>query len=146
MKLRDQLPAFPHGVKWINASGISQNIREDQPIIVHFWSISCSSCKGTMYTINKWKGLYKDSFKIVSVHMPRSQADVNDALIQANISQWNMTQPVCLDHDLQVTKLFHNRIVPSFYLFDKKGLLRHIQSGENGMHMLEKRLAMLIRE
>ena len=146
MKLREVLPAFPTGVKWINASGMSQNKVEDKPVIVHFWSISCTSCKSTMNTINKWKHLYKDNFKIVSVHMPRSQADINDVLIRSTINQWNMTHPVCLDHDLRITKLYQNRIVPSFYLFDKKGLLRHIQSGENGMHMLEKRLTMLIKE
>ena len=57
-----------------------------------------------------------------------------------------MTNPIYLDHDLVVSRKFQNRIVPSFYLFDKKGLLRHIQSGEKGFKMLEKRLVLLMKD
>jgi len=78
--------------------------------------------------------------------MPRSKEDLLEKPILNAIRKGRMEDSIYLDHELIVTKQFQNRIVPSFYLFDKKGLLRHIQSGEKGMMMLEKRLLMLINE
>ncbi|MEI4771807.1 TlpA disulfide reductase family protein [Psychrobacillus sp. FJAT-51614] len=146
MKLREELPEFYRDLQWINGKQTKEQLIGELPLLVHFWSVSCSLCKGSMETINKWKGLYSGKFNIVSVHMPRKQEDINDVLIKTIIKQWKMSHSVCLDHNLNVTKAFQNRIVPSFYLFDKNGLLRHIQSGENGMYMLEKRLTHLMKE
>lgn len=146
MKLREELPDFSRDIKWMNGKQTKEQLIGEVPLLVHFWSVSCNLCKTSVEKINKWKVLYSGKFKIVSVHMPRKQEDIDEQLIQVLTKKWNMSHPVCLDHQLIVTKAFQNRIVPSFYLFDKNGLLRHVQSGENGMHMLEKRLTLLMKE
>lgn len=146
MRLREELPEFSDGLKWINGKVTKGQIIGELPVLIHFWSVSCNLCENSVETINKWKNIYRGKFKIVSVHMPRTKEDVDDQLIRSIISKWKMTHPVCIDHDLIVTKTFQNRIVPSFYLFDKKGTLRHYQVGENGMQMMERRLKLLINE
>lgn len=146
MKLREELPEFSSDLKWFNRQVTKEKIIGDIPVLVHFWSVSCKLCKGSMVTLNKWKNSYENKFNIVSVHMPRTKEDTNEQLIRSTIDGWNMTHPVCLDHDLIVSNIYQNRIVPAFYLFDKSGLLRHYQVGENGMQMLERRLKLLMNE
>ena len=146
MRLREELPEFSRDLQWINGRVTKEQIIGEVPVLIHFWSVSCNFCKNSAGTINKWKNLYSGRFKIVSVHMPRLEVDKDDQLIQSTASLWKMTHPICIDHDLIVTKAFQNRIVPAFLLFDKNGLLRHSQSGENGMQMLERRLTQLMNE
>lgn len=146
MRLREGLPEFSRTTQWMNGYVTKSNLIGEVPILVHFWSVSCHVCEGAFKTINDWKNIYGDKFKLVGVHMPRTKDDVNNRLIQAKASRMNMTNPICLDHDLEITRKFQNRIVPTYYLFDKQGLLRHIQSGEHGLNMLEKRLVLLMNE
>ncbi|QFF98312.1 TlpA family protein disulfide reductase [Psychrobacillus glaciei] len=146
MKLREEFPELPRHLQWVNGQVTKEQIIGDVPVLIQFWSISCNQCKSTMVHLHKWKSLYGDRFKIISIHMPRTIEDANDYLIYQTAMQMNMTYPICLDHELIVTKIFQNRIVPAYYLFDKKGLLRHYQSGESGMQMLERRLILLMNE
>ena len=146
MKLRTKIPPFPTDSNWINGHINNEKLIGEKPVLVYFWSVSCSLCGGAYDYIRRWKAKYEETFYLVGIHMPRSKADVDEKLIQDAIQKGQMEDSIYLDHELIVTKQFQNRVVPSFYLFDKKGLLRHIQSGEKGMMMLEKRLLMLINE
>lgn len=146
MKLRSQMPLFPTDAKWINGQIINEKLIGEKPVLVYFWSLSCPLCGGAYKYIRQWKAKYGAFFSPVGIHMPRTKEDIKEKLILDAIHNGRMDDSIYLDHDLVVTKKFQNRIVPSFYLFDKKGLLRHIQSGEKGMMMLEKRLLMLINE
>lgn len=146
MKLRTKIPSFPTDAKWINGHINNEKLIGEKPVVVYFWSVSCPLCGGAYSHIRQWKAKYGDAFHLVGIHMPRSKEDVHEKGIQDAIQKGRMEDSIYLDHELIVTKQFQNRIVPSFYLFDKKGLLRHIQSGEKGMMMLERRLLMLMNE
>ena len=146
MKLRTKIPTFPNDNNWINNPMKNEKLTGQKPVLVYFWSVSCQLCGGAYKYISQWNAKYGDFFYVVGIHMPRSKEDLKEKPILDAIQQGSMNDSIYLDHELVVTKQFQNRIVPSFYLFDKKGLLRHIQSGEKGMMMLEKRLLMLINE
>ncbi|MCK1996329.1 redoxin domain-containing protein [Psychrobacillus psychrodurans] len=146
VKLRTKIPSFPTDSRWINGHINNEKLIGEKPVVVYFWSVSCSLCGGAYNYIKQWKGKYGETFQLVGIHMPRSKEDLQEKRIKEAIKKGQMEDYIYLDHELIVTKQFQNRIVPSFYLFDKKGLLRHIQSGETGMMMLEKRLLMLMNE
>lgn len=146
MKLRTQIPPFPTDSNWINGQINNEKLIGEKPVLIYFWSVSCPLCGGAYNYIKQWKEKYGKNFYRIGIHMPRSRADINEKLIHDAIQKERMEDSIYLDHELFVTTQFQNRVVPSFYLFDKKGLLRHIQSGEKGMMMLEKRLLMLINE
>ena len=146
MKLRTKLPPFPTDAKWINGQLDNEKLIGEKPVLVYFWSVSCSLCGGAYNYIKHWKVKYEGKFSLVGIHMPRSKEDLHEQRIKEAVQNGGMEDSIYLDHELILTKQYQNRIVPSFYLFDKKGLLRHIQSGEKGMMMLEKRLQMLINE
>ncbi|WP_313891440.1 thioredoxin-like domain-containing protein [Psychrobacillus sp.] len=146
MKLKEELPEFPRNLEWINGSIRKGQVGGGVPILVHFWSVSCSLCKDGMSSIHKWKEQYENDLVIIAVHMPRTKEDVNVQLVRTLAQQFKIDHPICLDDELVMTKKFQNRIVPAFYLFDKNGLMRHYQSGEQGMWMLEKRIIRMINE
>ncbi|QUG40934.1 redoxin domain-containing protein [Psychrobacillus sp. INOP01] len=146
MKLRTKIPSFPTDAKWINGRINNEKLIGEKPVLVYFWSVSCPLCGGAYNYIRQWKVKYGKMFHVIGIHMPRSKEDLQEKRIQDAIQKGQMEDSIYLDHELIVTKQFQNRIVPSFYLFDKKGLLRHIQLGEAGMMMLEKRLLLLMNE
>jgi thiol-disulfide isomerase/thioredoxin len=146
LKLREGLPEFSPNLQWLNERVTREQLIGKLPILVHFWSVSCHSCKGAIPIMNYWNEKYNGKLNIVSVHMPRTIQDVDVQMIQTISQQLNIQHPICLDHHLEVTKTYQNRFVPSYFLFDKKGLLRHYQSGENGMRMLENKLIRMMNE
>lgn len=146
LRLREELPEFSSDMEWLNGSVTKEKLIGEVPLLVHFWSVSCHLCENTYGIINRWKKTYGDKFQLVGIHMPITKEDVDKTLIKQKAKRMNMTNSIYLDHDLVVSDRFQNRIVPSFYLFDKKGLLRHIQSGESGFRMLEKRLVLLMKD
>ena len=146
MKLKTKLPSFPTDSRWINGQVKNDKLIGEKPVLVYFWSVSCSLCGGAYNYVRLWKEKYKESFYVVGIHMPRSRNDLFEQPILDAVQRGRMDDSIYMDHELIVTSQFQNRVVPSFYLFDKKGLLRHSQAGEKGMMMLEKRLLMLINE
>ena len=72
--------------------------------------------------------------------MPRSKEDINRCAYSRDCKTFEYDESNMFRSYLNVSKKYQNRIVPAFYLFDKNGLLRHVQSGEKGFKMLEKRL------
>jgi len=76
----------------------------------------------------------------VAVHMPRSEEDQDLETIEQVAKDLGITQPIYVDNDFILSDLFENEYVPSYYVFDRSGLLRHYQAGGKGMKMLEQRL------
>lgn len=146
MKLRERLPDFPSTSAWLNGSIDKDYLIGQKPILVFIWSVSCQSCEGTVKWVEKLKQKYENRFQIVGVHMPRLRTDTDRRAIKEKAARLGMTYPILLDHDTSYSKLLGTQTVPNFYLFDKKGLFRHRQSGEVGLRLLEQKLVTIINE
>lgn len=146
LRLKEELPEFSRGLMWLNGSVTKHEVIGKVPILIHFWSVSCNSCKSTMASINKWRYLYEGKLNVIGVHMPRIKEDLDAQLIRNTANQLQIVHPVCMDQELVLTRRYQNRFVPAYYVFDKNGLLRHYQSGETGMRMLESKLIHLMDE
>ena len=57
-----------------------------------------------------------------------------------------MKQPIIIDNDFLLTDRFRNRYVPTYYVFDNNGLLRHYQAGGSSLRILERRIQRIIEE
>jgi len=146
MRLRSPMPTLDGATAWLNGEVRRDDIIGEKPTLIHFWSVSCYLCKEEMKDVNYLLHRYKDNLNIISVHMPRSREDTNLEVVQNIARKFNMKQPIYIDNNLKLTKLFENEYVPGYYLFDHYGLLRHFQSGGGGLRMLETRLNRLISE
>ena len=147
MKLRSKMPELAGATKWLNSGAITKKqLVGKKPTLIHFWSVSCYLCKEVMSEVNAFRDQYKDKLNVISVHMPRSQADTDLAQIKAIAAEHNITQPIFVDNDLKLTDAFDNQYVPAYYVFDKSGVLRHYQAGGSGMRMLGKRVNRVLDE
>lgn len=146
MRLRQTMPEISGASEWLNGEITREQLVGEKPALIHFWSISCHLCKVAMPMVNELRDTYKDKLNVMSVHMPRSEQDMNMDEIKQAAAEHQISQPIFIDDDLKLTDAFENQYVPAYYLFDKYGLLRHFQAGGSGMKMLEKRLVRIIDE
>lgn len=146
MKLRSPLPELEGATTWINGKVSKEELLGEKITLVHFWSVSCYLCKEAMPEINRFREKYRDWMNVVAVHMPRSEEDMDVDIVEKTAKELNMTQPIYVDHDLLLSDLFGNEYVPSYYVFDRSGVLRHYQAGGKGMKMLEQRVNRLLEE
>ncbi|MGM0902543.1 MAG: TlpA family protein disulfide reductase [Bacillota bacterium] len=147
MKLREPIPELSQAKEWLNGEVSREDLVGEIPTLIHFWSISCHLCKKAFPQVNEFRDKYKGRLNVIGVHMPRSEEDLNLEEIKSVVADYDMTQPIYVDdHDHPLANRFENQYVPSYYLFDREGNLRHFQIGGSGMNMLEKRVIRLLNE
>lgn len=142
MKLRDQMPELDGATEWLNSNPLKKkNIIGNKPTLIHFWSVSCDSCKRDMPKVNTFRDAYREKLHVIAVHMPRSESDLNLDQIRKHAKEQEIFQPIIVDNEHKLTNAFRTRYVPSYYLFDYEGKLRHFQGGNGGgINMLRKRI------
>ena len=146
MKLREQMPELTGATEWLNGNVSKEELVGEKPTLIHFWSISCHLCKEAMPQVNQFRDQYKNKLNIVAVHMPRSEDDLSIEKIKQIADEHGITQPIFVDSEHKLTEAFENQYVPAYYVFDRKGELRHFQAGGSGMKMLEKRVNRVLEE
>ncbi|MCG7342719.1 TlpA family protein disulfide reductase [Sporosarcina sp. ACRSL] len=146
MKLGDQMPELIGETTWLNGYRERVDLIGEKPTLIHFWSVSCRLCKDVMPYVNHFRDHYKGKLNVIAVHMPRSKDDVNLEKIKSAAYRYNITEPIFVDNDLQLSDDFNNQYVPAYYVFDKHGRLRHFQAGGSGMKMLKTRVNRLMQE
>ncbi|RWZ60767.1 redoxin domain-containing protein [Halobacillus fulvus] len=141
MKLRTPMPDLPQATEWLNSGPLAKDdLIGEKPTLIHFWSISCGLCKEAMPDVNHFRDEYIDQLNVIAVHMPGSEKDLDLEQISQVAADHDMTQPIFIDNEHALTDRFENQYVPSYYLFDEEGKLRHFQAGGGGMKMLRKRV------
>ncbi|UCZ51893.1 TlpA family protein disulfide reductase [Bacillus shivajii] len=140
MKLRTPMPELEGATEGLNGQVNRDELVGDKPTLIHFWSISCGLCKEAMPNVNEFRDEYKDKLNVIAVHMPRSEKDLNLEEIKSVAAEHDISQPIFVDSEHKLTDAFENQYVPSYYVFDEEGKLRHFQAGGGGMKMLRKRV------
>ncbi|NLY80504.1 MAG: TlpA family protein disulfide reductase [Lysinibacillus sp.] len=146
MKLRSPMPELEGATAWLNGEVKKGELVGEKPTLIHFWSVSCGICKEAMGDVNKFRDQYKGKLNVVAVHMPRSEEDLDLEKIKEVAQDFHMTQPIFVDNELKLADAFENQYVPSYFVFDHTGVLRHYQAGGSGMKMLEKRVKRVLEE
>lgn len=141
LRLRSELPEFAGVTEWVNGEVQKQQI-QGQPILVHFWAISCYMCKESLPTLNEWRDKFKEQYNlnIIGVHMPRYETDTDIPAVKEAIAQYELKHPILIDNEHAVTDAFQNEFVPAYYLFDEQGQMRFYGAGEKAIGMVEQRV------
>jgi thiol-disulfide isomerase/thioredoxin len=138
LRMDAQMPSIEGGTNWFNSQPLTNKDFEGAPTLVHFWAISCGSCKESLPDINRWLEKFSpQGLKILSVHMPRQESDTNVEAVTEAIKDYEVKQSCVVDNWHTITDAFENKYVPAYYLFDKDGKLRHFQAGERAAKMVE---------
>lgn len=144
--MRTPLPSFDGATQWINGEPTRDDLR-DRPVVVQFWSISCYLCHDTAEQVNAWREKFGDEVAFISVHQPRSEAELDAAAVEKDArEEMRITQPLAVDNDHAIVERFQNQFVPAFYVFDRSHQLRHFQAGDKGYERIESAIERVIAE
>jgi thiol-disulfide isomerase/thioredoxin len=111
------------------------------PVLIHFWAVSCHICHETLPEVMKFKEEFAPKgLKMVSVHMPRQESDLDVEKVKADIGRYGMTQSILLDHQHRIAKAFQNEYVPAFFIFNRSGELRFRAAGDKGFQKVRDKL------
>ena len=88
------MPSLEGGTDWFNSAPLTNNDFVGHPALIHFWAISCHSCKESLPDINRWLEQYAEKgLKILSVHMPRQESDTNVEAVKEAVRNIKSNSP-----------------------------------------------------
>jgi thiol-disulfide isomerase/thioredoxin len=140
MRIGTEMPSFEGATEWFNATGAHAAAEaKGHPTLVHFWSVSCGMCKENLPRVAEWRDeKAEDGLRVVAVHMPRYEADMDAEAVREAVATYNITEPCAVDNQHALRDAFHNEqgYVPAYYLFDAEGHLRGFAAGEHGLKVI----------
>jgi len=94
-------------------------------VLVDFWATWCAPCKQEMPILEKlWQKYQARGFVVVGVSVDQDSSNVG-----AFIKQMKVTFPVLHDKAHDVANRFKPPRMPSSYIVDRKGIVRHVHGG-----------------
>ena len=149
MHMNDPMPPLDGATEWINSEPLTQEQLAGQPVLFHWWAISCPICKQLMPTVNQWRERYESrGLSLVGVHMPRGPEDTDVSAARTAAEQLGLTHPQAIDNLHKLTEAFGNehRWVPAFYLFDAEARLRAYRAGEKAPPYVEEAIERVLKQ
>lgn len=147
LRMDSQLPGLKGGTEWFNSDPITDEQLAGKPVLVHFWAVSCGTCKESLPDVKRWAKEYEDQgLKVISVHMPRQESDTNVESVKEVIKDYEVTQPCVVDNYHEITDSFENKYVPAFYVFDREHKMRDYKAGEKAPKFIDQALARIVKE
>jgi thiol-disulfide isomerase/thioredoxin len=147
LRMDTPMPSIEGGTDWFNSEALTNKDFQGRPTLVHFWAVSCHSCKDSLPDVISWIDKFAaQGLKILSVHMPRQESDTSVPAVKEAIEEYGIKQPCVVDNWHTIADAFQNKFVPAFYLFDKEGKLRHFQAGEKAAKMVEPVIQRVLSE
>lgn len=138
-----ELPSFTGATEWLTPVEAKPH---EQPILVQFWAISCPICKINMPRLHSFLDTYREQgLQLISVHMPRMEADMDVEKVKAVAEELGLTGPCAIDNEHILGDRFETGGVwPCYFLFDAEGKLRSRAAGVLGIKMAENSLKRLL--
>jgi hypothetical protein len=101
--------------------------------------VSCGLCKENLPRVAEWRDQRAaDGLRVVAVHMPRYEADMDTEAVRDAVALYKITEPCAVDNQHALRDAFRNEqgYVPAYYLFDAEGRLRGFAAGEQGLKVI----------
>ena len=140
MRIGTEMPSFEGATEWFNATAArAAEEAKGRPVLVHFWSVSCGTCKEQMPRVAELRDARAaEGLRVVAVHMPRYEADTDVEAVREAVATYDITEPCAVDNGHKLRDAFQNEqgFVPAYYLFDAEGKLRCFAAGERGLNMI----------
>ncbi len=147
LRMDSPFPGFKGGTDWFNSEPITEEQLKGKPLLVHFWAVSCGTCKESLPDVKRWAQEFADKgLRVISVHMPRMESDQNIDSIKEVIKDYEITQPCVVDNYHEITDSFENKYVPAFYIFDSEHKMRDFKAGEKAPKMVEQALSRILSD
>ena len=124
-------PDFTAGGQWLNSPPLHISQLRGKVVIVNLWVYSCVNCHLSLPTLQKWYGRYKAAgLEIVGVHTPEFESDRPVKNVAASLLADHVNWPVMQDNAQATWNAYQSQGWPSFYIVDRRGVIRAIHVGE----------------
>lgn len=145
LKIGSELPSFEGATQWLGDLVLGQDLCS-QPSLIQFWATSCPVCKMNMPRLQQFTETYAaHGLRLISVHMPRMEADMDVEKVRAAIEEMGLTGPCAIDNAHVIGDRFQTGGVwPCYFFFDAEGRLRSRAAGALGLKMAENSLKRLL--
>lgn len=115
-----------------------------KPILVIFWSVSCSSCGYFLQKLASIPPIKSQKVITILIHTYLEGEQISLHEIKNKLNQLHIDAVYLDDVTGQLDDIFQFRYVPALYLFDKQEKLRFKQIGKTSTSLVEQRLRRLI--
>ena len=148
MRIGTPMPSLEGATEWLSGS-VEEVLKdaEGHPVLIHFWSLSCGTCKDNLPRVAEWREKYRDAgLRLIAIHMPRYPADTDIDAVREAIAQYGITEPRAIDNEHKLRDAFQNEkgYVPAYYLFDGQHKLKSFAAGEYSTKVMEPALERLL--
>ncbi|HZI47678.1 MAG TPA: redoxin domain-containing protein [Pyrinomonadaceae bacterium] len=148
MRIGTPMPSLEGATEWISSSADEAlKDAEGQPVLIHFWSVSCGMCKDNLPTVAEWRDKYwVAGLRLVAIHMPRYPEDTNVDSVREAIARHDIKDALAIDNEHKLRDAFQNEngYVPAYYLFDEQHKLKSFAAGEYGVKVIGPALERLL--
>jgi thiol-disulfide isomerase/thioredoxin len=146
LRIGTDLPELTGATEWLNGDEVSVAELAGSPTLIHFWAVSCYMCKNNLPTLEQWKKTYgPKGLKIVAIHMPRQETDLEVAKVREALSAFSMDEPCAVDNEHTIGDRFETGgLWPSYFLFDAEGKMRSRAAGDAGLTSIGSALKRLL--
>jgi thiol-disulfide isomerase/thioredoxin len=117
---------------------------KNKVILIDFWASWCGPCQKAMPFFNGLRNeLLKNGFEIVAVNVDEDQ-EIARQFLQSHPVDY----PMFFDPDGECPKTYQVQAMPSSYLIDKTGKVRHIHMGfrDSDQALLREQIQALLAE
>ena len=140
------LPDLGGVATWINGGEPKSEELAGKPLLVHFWSITCSICHDVAGEVAQWQAEYGPrGLAVIAVHQPRGPEELDAAKVAADAAgAMEIAWPCAIDNEHALVARFENQFVPAYYVFDRDHRLVHRQAGDRGFERLHDKIGELL--
>src|SRR5579859_506282 len=132
---------------WLNCQPFRLADLRGYVTLVEFWTFDCVNCQNVLPHVLQWHQLYGSrGLVIIGVHTPEFRHERELKNVQAVVQQTGIQYPVVLDNDFSTWRAYRNRYWPSFYLVDRRGVIRYTHVGEGSYEQTRRAIEALLAE
>jgi len=104
-------------------------------VLIDFWATWCGPCQKSMPFFNQLRNeKLKDGFEIIAINVDEDKQAVSDFLKSHPVDY-----PIAFDPNGECPRSYEVKAMPSSYLLDKSGKVRHIHLGYRDSDQAELR-------
>ncbi len=136
-----------YGDFWFNSEPLPIGALRGRIILVDFWDYSSINCLRTLPYIQEWHRRYRQlGLVVIGVHSPQFPFGQQPTNVRHAIDALGIEFPVVMDNQQLIWSRFNNRFLPTRYLIDKDGFIRHVFAGEGNYGAAEHAIQTLLIE
>lgn len=130
-------PEFTHQKSdaWLNSKPLSLEELRGKVVLLDFWTFDCWNCYRSFPWLRTLESqLENREFMVIGIHTPEFEHERNRNRLVEKVRIYELSHPIMIDNDFSFWNAVGSRYWPSFFILDKKGVIRASYFGQIDQH------------